>query len=179
MKRQVVSHSADLAALECRIVAAVDQTVIALRKVLADGDSLSLFARLKFAAAGCDPLDLERPLNLVEQLNQTFTYLASILGAGWLSQRYPECLPLQLNLGTASGFDIESQCGNYVAETFAATHPGSNGKLHKDISRLETSQAVHRFVFYLSPVEAAVTPSSGITVIRLRHPSLDVIAGDA
>lgn len=83
---------------------------------------------------------------MIEQINQTFTYLASIDGARWLLREYPECAPLVLNLGTQSGFDIESSCGRFVAETFAATDPKSNDKLRKDLAKLRIARAQHRFV---------------------------------
>lgn len=35
---------------------------------------LKFLWKLKFEKAGCDPLDSKRELNLIEQLNQTFTY---------------------------------------------------------------------------------------------------------
>lgn len=32
---------------------------------------------MKIKQVGCDPLDAEAPLNFIEQLNQSFTYVAS------------------------------------------------------------------------------------------------------
>jgi hypothetical protein len=48
---------------------------------------------------------------LVEQLNQSFTYLASIAATAWLFEHHPENAPYILNLGTAPGSDIMSQDG--------------------------------------------------------------------
>ena len=53
---------------------------------------------------------------------------------------------------------------------FAATHPKSNDKLQKDIDKVRTSAAEHRFVFFLSPVAAGDMPTPGVTVVQLNHP---------
>lgn len=169
MKRQIVTSLEDLERLELRILGAVEATTSALKRMLESQDSLGGFARLKFTEAGHDPLDLGRPLNIVEQLNQTFTYLASIGGARWLIERYPHCTPLVLNLGTAPGFDIESSCGQFAAETFAVTHPGSNDKLRKDALKIRGANAEHRFVFYLSLALGPHVHVSGVTVVQLDH----------
>jgi len=41
-----------------------------------------------------------------------------------------------------------------VAETFAATTPESNRKLNKDVEKVKKSKAVHKYVFYYSPVRS-------------------------
>jgi len=170
MKRQVITSLEDLNRLERQVLRAVEMTAGLLKKMLDSHDSLGTFAKLKFTKAGRDPLDSQRPLNVVEQLNQTFTYLASVAGARWLLSRHPDCAPLVLNLGTAPGFDIESECGNFAAETFAVTHPGSNNKLRKDALKLQGAKAEHRFVFYLSPSRGPELQVPGVTVVRLDHP---------
>ncbi len=177
--RRTVASQDDLDALETLILASVEATATSLRQILETDSAVSAFARLKFLECGCDPLDVDRSLNLVEQLNQTFTYLASVAGARWLVAHHPECLPLNLNLGTSAGYDIESCNGEYVAETFAVTHPGSNDKLRKDIARLEAASALHRYVFYLSPVEGPAVSSVGVTVVRLNHPAVSNLRASA
>lgn len=179
MKRQVVTSLEDLERLEQRILSAVEATTATLKRVLESSDSLGGFARLKFTEAGHDPLDPERPLNFIEQLNQTFTYLASIGGARWLIERYPHCTPLVLNLGTAPGFDIESSCGQFAAETFAVTHPSSNDKLRKDASKMREAQAEHRFVFYLSLARGPQVHVPGVTVVPLDHRVMAMLDSEA
>lgn len=39
--------------------------------------SKSLFSKMKFGGIGFDHLNYDRELNVVEQINQSFTYLAS------------------------------------------------------------------------------------------------------
>ena len=172
MKRRTIQSLDDLAALENQVLASARQTLRTVRDRLMGDSEISALARLKFELAGCDPLDGQRSLNFVEQLNQTFTYLATIQGARWLLEHHAEHAPYLLNLGTASGFDICSVDGDVVAETFAVTHPDSNQKLAKDIAKVQRATGLHKFVFYLSPVEARSGPSDGVLVVRVKHPSL-------
>jgi hypothetical protein len=153
-KQQFIASSADLDRLEAVLTASAETAVGALKSLLNSTPALDALALLKFSETGRDPLDPARALNMVEQLNQSFTYLASITAARWLLTRHPDCAPLILNLGTTPGPDIESKCGQFVAETFAATHPNSNDKLRQDIAKVRASSAPHRFVFFLSPVGA-------------------------
>jgi hypothetical protein len=169
MKKQIVVSPVDLDRLESAVSASA---ALAMRSLgaLNGGTPIDALAAVKFDQIGRDPLDPNRPLNLIEQVNQTFTYLASIAGARWLLRQHPECAPLTLNLGTQPGFDIESSCGHFVAETFAATDPKSNDKLRKDLAKLRTAKARHRFLFYLSPVTDRRTHDEGISVVQLEHP---------
>lgn len=175
MKIQTVSSKEDLARLEALICASAVATIAKLRESLEGNAALEVLAAMKFSTVGHDPIDSGRPLNLVEQLNQSFTYLASIAGARWLMERHPECLPLTLNLGTTEGTDIISACGRFAAETFAATHPDSNDKLRKDVEKVRGAAAAHKFVFYLSP-RAGTLKVEGVTLVRLDHPSLRLVA---
>lgn len=168
-RKQSIQSPADLDRLEELVLASASVAVLSLAEV-ASRPPIDALAAAKFAQIGRDPLDPSRPLNLIEQINQTFTYLASVAGARWLLHQHPECAPLTLNLGTQGGFDIQSCCGQFVAETFAATDPRSNKKLKKDLSRLEASNAPHRFLFYLSPVKHRGPEHDGISVVPLEHP---------
>ena len=111
LKRQVITCAADLDLLESKIVASAESTATAIKLVLNNYKAIHALAILKFSESGRDPLDHKRPLNIIEQLNQSFTYLASIAAARWLLEHHPSCAPLILNLGTTSGPDIISQCG--------------------------------------------------------------------
>ena len=168
MKQLKISTSAELARLEAAIVSAAATTAAKLATELHGPDPLAALARLKFAQAGCDPLDLNRSLNFVEQLNQSFTYLASLEATRWLFERHPDRAPFHLNLGTAPGADIASADGAVAAEVFAATHPDSNDKLRKDVQKVRNMPATHKYVFYLSPV-AAKLRAEDVTIVRLDH----------
>lgn len=164
MKSRTVSRS-DLDALEAKVVEGARFAVGRLTTELDKCDALTALARLKFSMFGCDPLDSTRPLNLVEQLNQTFTYLATIKAARWLFSHHSDLDSLTLNLGTASGLDITGDSGKIAAEVFAATHPDSNDKLRNDIERVSKTGAATKYVFYLS-TNKVVREVKDVTVIR-------------
>ena len=124
----------------------------ALATAVADADPLRALARMKFEPLGHDPLDRSRRLNLIEQLNQTFTYLAAFRAAEILFERHPVVGALMLNLGNVSGWDIESpEDGGIVAEVFAAVTPTNNQKLTADVKKLLLADHAHRYVFYMCP----------------------------
>jgi len=116
-------------------------------------DAISLLAHMKFEEVGCDPLDSKRQLNLIEQLHQTFTYLASFLATKYLLKKYPSAKPFTLNLGTSSGLDIRSsKCGGIGAEVFAAVNPKNNDKLIKDCRKISSQMGItHKYVFFMCP----------------------------
>ena len=137
-----------IAKLRASAVTAIEN-IASLRSTLIP---LTQLYGLKFDAIGCDPLNPERPLNLVEQLNQTFTYLASFKAVEQLFQLHPNLGPYKLNLGARAGSDIESiPPGNLAAEVFAAVNPSNNKKLSKDIDKVAKSKAVHKYVFFMCP----------------------------
>ena len=109
---------------------------------------------LKLAEFGYDPLKGGRRLNLIEQLNQTFTNMATLAAAQRLLKRFPKCRErgLSLRLGTSRGRDIESIGNKLVeAEVFAAVRPSNNSKLSRDIDNLLQTKADNRFVFLYCP----------------------------
>ena len=156
---RIIESSADCDDVEKRVVDSVSQTVRTLKELLASRDSLPAFAAMKFELSGLHPID-ERRVNLIEQINQTFTYLASIQAARWLLEKHPEAVALRLNLGTAAGSDIESLDGLIVAETFAAVNPNNNDKLRKDIAKVRATGARHKYVFYICPAHPPTDVSS-------------------
>jgi hypothetical protein len=114
--------------------------------------ALSALWSMKTATVGCDPLDSELPLNLIEQLNQTFTYVASARATKLLFELHPELAPFTLNLGTAPGSDIESKKdGGLAAEVFAAVSTRNNRKLEKDVARVSDTVARRKYVFFMCP----------------------------
>ncbi len=129
-----------------------EKTQMRLAELACDAAPLEFLYRLKFDAVGCDPLDSSRELNFVEQLNQCFTYLATFNAAELLFSNHSRIRTLTLNLGTKSGWDIESEDdGSLVAEVFAAVTPRNNGKLAKGIEKVSGARARHRYVFFMCP----------------------------
>jgi hypothetical protein len=114
-------------------------------------DPMSPLRAMRFDAVGHDPLTGE-PLNVVEQLNQTFTILVSLRAIEQLFEIHPDAGGFRLALGTSSGRDIESVKERLVAaEVFSATRPTSNQKLKKDQMRLVSDPAQYRYVFFCCP----------------------------
>lgn len=129
-----------------------EEAQLELDKISGYSDPLEFLRKIKFEQVGYDPLDTQRQLNFIEQLNQTFTYLASFKAASILFERHPGLASLTLNLGTKFGSDIESDFdGGIAAEVFAAVNPKNNNKLQKDIKKVSALNAVHKYVFFLCP----------------------------
>jgi hypothetical protein len=133
----IVNTPAEIDPLVERVRAATTRTAQALARLTAEErDGLRVLRRLKFTEMAWHPID-DRPLNLVEQINQTWPYLVTLKALPILFERHPEAGGFRLNLGTEGGTDIESLSPNVVAaETFAAVHPSNNGKLMKEVWKL-------------------------------------------
>lgn len=125
--------------------------------------------RIKFKETGRDPL-ADRTLNLIEQVNQTFTYLASFAAVEAISHRHPNAWPFQLNLGTSGGSDVESHTASVATEVFAAVRATNNRKLARDIAKVAGTAAAHKYVFYYCPGETCVPISP------LSNPQIQVVA---
>ena len=144
-RRPTLRSIADAEAMQSQILRGAALTAGWFRRFA--GEPLDLLRALRFQTVGHDPLTGE-PLNVVEQLNQTFTILVSLRAVVQLLGMHPESGGFRLALATSSGRDIESVVPNLVAaEAFSATHPGSNQKLKKDIARLSADAARYRYGF--------------------------------
>lgn len=128
------------------------KTQSSIKRLASGKDAMAFLFACKFNQSGFSPLDSSVNLNLIEQLNQTFTYLASFKGAEYIFSHHKKVKSLTLNLGTSSGTDIEtSEDGGVVAEVFASVNPSNNQKLKNDINRISQVTAKHRYVFFISP----------------------------
>lgn len=152
MSKQInINNVEELAALKLSIMETADSTTTKLKELLEHKKGIDLFHEIRFHEFGQDPLEV-RPLNLVEQLNQTFTYLSSLMAAEYLLEAHPEHAPYILNLGTSPGYDVVSKDEVVIVETFSAVSPLSNDKLKKDFTRVSAQkEALHKYVFYYSP----------------------------
>ena len=167
MKTRECAKLADAKALEDEIRLASEHALSTLRLLVEQNDALRVLEAVKFDRIGRDPLDPTRPLNLIEQVNQTFTALVSVRAVEYLFDHHPEAAPFRVNLGTAAGSDIESLEGSVVAEVFSATHPASNQKLKKDIAKVGAVSAKHRYVFFHCPGDHACATDGEVRVIPL------------
>lgn len=118
------------------------------------GDPLDLLRQMKFAAVGYHPID-GRPLNLIEQVNQTWTFVVAIAAAQQLLKLHPQTSGMRLAPGAHASLDLDimsEEPGFIGAETFAAVNPRNNGKLVADITKLAGRHERHRYVFFMSPM---------------------------
>jgi hypothetical protein len=169
MTPQTISKEADLSTLRSTVLESARSSVREFER-LAQIDPLEALVALKFTEVGHHPLQPRR-LNLIEQVNQTFTYLASFAAVEYVLTHHPNSLPIVLNLGTAPGWDLESSNASVAAEVFAAVRPENNRKLQNDIAKIATADARSRYVFYFCPGSHCAPYQSpgqpGVTVVPL------------
>jgi len=167
VKTREFARLIDVGVLEDEIRVAAEQAVAAVRGLVEKADPLVLLEAVKFDKMGRDPMEPTRSLNFIEQVNQTFTALVSVRAVEYLFEHHPEAAPFRVNLGTAPGSDVESLDGSVAGEVFAATHPGSNGKLKKDIAKVAAVSADHKYVFFHCPGDHVTDVLNGVRVVPL------------
>jgi len=119
-----------------------------------EGEPLALLRALKFEAVGCHPI-ANHALNVIEQINQTFTYAVALEAARELLVLHPDAGGFHLAPGAHASqpLDVMSVRDGLVgAETFAAVKPNNNSKLNGDLKKLAGRLEVHRYVFFASPL---------------------------
>jgi hypothetical protein len=117
------------------------------------GDPLDMLRQMKFETVGFHPIE-GHALNLVEQINQTWTYTVALAAARQLLALHPEAGGYKLAPGAyaSATLDIMSEAEGLVgAETFAAVDPRNNRKLELDLAKMAKRPEQHRYVFFLSP----------------------------
>lgn len=118
------------------------------------GDPLDMLRRMKFDQIGYHPIE-DRPLNLVEQINQTWSMAVAIEATRKLLELHPEAGGFRLAPGAHASLELDIMSitpGLVGAETFAAVHPRNNGKLRADLAKLAVRPERFRYVFFLSPL---------------------------
>lgn len=152
MKVQTFHTKDDILSLVQAVGRSADHAMSRMASFPSGGSSLSALWAMKFTPIGCDPLDTGKPLNFIEQVNQSFTYLATARALELLFELHPELAPFTVNLGTTAGSDIESRCQDgLAAEVFAAVSPTNNRKLAKDIAKVGETSAGLKYVFFMCP----------------------------
>lgn len=152
MKHRSIHTAEEASELEQAVARSAQRALARIIELHDPLDAIQTLWQMKFRPVGFDPLDYERPLNIIEQLNQTFTYMASARAVKLLLDLHPDLAPFRLNLGTAGGSDIESSMpGALAAEVFAAVNTSNNQKLNKDILRVGKTEALHKYVFFMCP----------------------------
>jgi hypothetical protein len=156
MPTYTVEDAEAIQRLRKSILEAADKAARAIRD-LAHEPSMSLLAHMKFQELGFHPID-DRRLNLVEQINQTFTYLVSLAAAEYVLAHHSDATPIQLNLGTTAGYDLVSPSAGVAAEVFAAVNRTNNRKLAKDLVKVSGADAPNKYVFFHCPGESPGSP---------------------
>lgn len=117
------------------------------------GEPLELFKQMKFGPVGFHPLD-DRPLNIVEQINQTWTFTTALLATKRLLELHPDARGYSLAPGAHASQDLDIMSlepGLVGAEIFAAVSVNSNRKLQKDLAKLASREELNRYVFFMVP----------------------------
>lgn len=104
LKSFTVNDIKELEQLKQKLYLSMDKTLSQISSEITSNCSQALFSKMKFGGVGFDPLNSNRALNIIEQINQSFTYLASFYALEVLFTEYPELAPFRLNLGTAPYF---------------------------------------------------------------------------
>lgn len=152
----MIFNVCSIAEIEAALAIIKDNTAHAcavLRELPAD--LVQALACLKFDPIGSHPLE-RRPLNIVEQINQTFSYLVALKAARLLLEWHPEGEGSRLAPGAHAPIgwlDVESLAPGVVgAETFAAVRPENNRKLAGDLVKMAARPERFRYVFFMSPL---------------------------
>jgi hypothetical protein len=118
------------------------------------GDPLTMLRRMKFEPVGVHPIT-GHPLNLVEQINQTWTFMVAIAATRQLLELQPDAGGFHLAPGAHAALPLDimsKRDGLAGAETFAAVDPRNNGKMAADLAKLAARPETHRYVFFMSPL---------------------------
>ena len=117
-------------------------------------DPLEALFKMKFSPIGFHPIEGHK-LNVIEQLNQTFTYIVALKATEILFGKHPNIEGYELWPGAhapKNTLDIQSINPDLVgAETFAAVSPSNNNKLNNDLTKLAGRQEHFRYVFMMIP----------------------------
>lgn len=116
-------------------------------------EPLALLRAMKFEPVGFGPVD-HAPLNIIEQVNQTWTYAVALEATRVLLDLHPNAEGFHVAPGAhmAIPLDIMSVRDGLVgAETFAAVDPRNNRKIYRDVAKMARRIEQHRYVFFVSP----------------------------
>jgi hypothetical protein len=140
------------------------------------GDPLELLRELKYSPVGRHPIE-DRPLNLVEQINQTWTYAVALEATRKLIELHPEAGGFKVAPGAHMSIPLDIMSvdeGLVGAETFATVHPRNNGKLVADRIKLSSRPELHRYIFFASPAFPTTARLPAFEVEGVQVWSIDV-----
>lgn len=169
-KQLVIKTIEELNQYKEQIKTNADLSIMKLKKLLETNDSFNILHQLKFEKSGYEPL-FGYELNLIEQLNQMFTYIVSLKGVELLLKEHPG-EEFVVNFGTQNGYDIMTLDGKIICECFASTNPLSNRKIIKDLERLQDNKnAEYKYEFFYS-LEANATTLDNL---YKKYPTIKII----
>ncbi len=158
LKKIIVSRNS-LDVYEANLKRVAKKTTHKLKSLLKEKSGLDVLEILKFEEFGNDPLTPDSPLNFIEQLNQTFTYIASIRACRHIFDTELRVKKITMHLGSHKGSDLVMMNGSGkilgLAEVFAAVDHKNNNKLKKDIEKVSSDAAKYKVsikrVYFISP----------------------------
>lgn len=118
------------------------------------GSALEFFHALKFEPVGFHPF-AGHSLNVIEQVNQTATYLVALEATRLLFSLHQDEPGYIVAPGAYMSHPLDIMSiseGHIGGETFAAVDPRNNSKLKKDLAKLATRGDRHRYIFFSSPL---------------------------
>lgn len=146
-ERLIVHNKSELVKYKEIIAENLDASVKTIKELIDKASVLEVFQCFKFDKIAVEPLS-GKAENLIEVVNQTQTYLVSLMAVEYLYNSFP-MQTFIINWGNIPGYDIESEDGTIIAECFAATSFRSNGKLVSDLKRLSSNDtAIHKYEFF-------------------------------
>ena len=135
-----------------KLETSAEVAMLSIANLAAEKDAMSFLFECKFHKNGYNPIDCAIPLSFNEQLNQTFTYLASFRSAEYIFKKHPNLKKLKLNFGIESRYDIQSlDTDELQALVFASLNQFSNRILLGDRFRIDNSKAKFKYVFFIAP----------------------------
>ena len=150
---ETVEQAEDLKEKVCK---SVEDAYEQLKALIKTNSALEFLFQMKFCKIGFNPIK-GTELNLIEQLNQSFSDLVIIEALLDLLSKYQE-KSFEIHLGTSHGFDIESTDGAVAAECFAVTSVFNNNKLDKDSQKIiERAPDRKKYIYFYSQNDAEYT----------------------
>lgn len=144
-------------------------------------DPFGVIKEFKLEPLGFDPYHPNHTMNLVEQINQSATLLVACAAVERLLRKHPSREGYVISRPTSKGYDLWALDVSVAAEVFAATSPGNNQKIKKDLIAVlknkepfERDPPQHRYVFFVSRSLKGFPPPSYV----LQGPEHDSVLGD-
>jgi hypothetical protein len=142
---------------------------------------MEFFWHVKFDAVGFHPIEPRR-INVIEQINQMWTYLAALEASRILLRNHPTSGAMLLAPGAHASqpLDIMSEDEKVGAEVFATVDPANNKKLKLDRAKLigKVRDDLKLYIFFMSPRRHPTTTKladkhqrDGVEVWSLEKPS--------